>query len=68
MPEKSYRLILIFHDGKMDTGAEYNDLPTALSAFRCLVDPNTASIYSGVTLMEYDWGNRTERIVAALAL
>ena len=68
MPEKSYRLNFVFRDGKLDTGEEYNDLPTALSAFRCLVDPNTAAIYSGVTLMEYDWANRTERIVAALAL
>ena len=68
MPEKTYELTFLYRDGGMDKGQEFNSLPTALEAFRCFVEPDSADIYSGVTLTEYDWKTRQERIVAALVL
>ena len=34
----------------------------------CFVEPQSADIYSGITLTEYDWTTKRERIVAAVAL
>ena len=68
MAEKTYELTFLYKDGSMDKGQVFTDLPTALEAFRCFVEPASADIYSGVTLTEYDWKTRHERIVAALAL
>ena len=33
-----------------------------------ILGPANADIYSGITLTEYDWTRKQERIVAALAL
>lgn len=68
MPEKTYELTFLYKDGGMDKGQVFSDLPTALEAFRCFVEPQSADIYSGITLTEYDWQTKRERIVAALAL
>lgn len=68
MPEKTYELTFLYKEGGMDKGQEFSDLPTALSSFRAFVDPASADIYSGITLTEYDWKTKQERIVAALAL
>ena len=68
MPEKTYELTFIYKDGGMDNGQCFSDLPTALEAFRCFVEPQSADIYSGITLTEYNWMTKHERIVAALAL
>ena len=68
MPEKTYELTFLYKEGGMDKGQVFSDLPTALEAFRCFVEPTSAEIYSGITLTEYDWKTKKERIVAALAL
>lgn len=68
MPEKTYELSFLYKDGGMNKGQVFSDLPTALSAFRDFVEPQSADIYSGITLTEYDWKTKRERIVAALAL
>ena len=68
MPEKTYELTFLYKDGGMDKGQVFSDLPTALEAFRCFVEPQSADIYSGITLTEYDRKTKQERIVAALAL
>ena len=68
MPEKTYELTFLYREGGMDKGQEFSDLPTALSSFRAFVDLASADIYSGITLTEYDWKTKQERIVAALAL
>jgi len=68
MLEKTYELTFLYKDGGMDKGQEFSVLPTALEAFRCFVEPDSADIYSGVTLTEYDWTSRQDRIIAALAL
>lgn len=68
MPEKTYELTFLYKDGGMDKGQVFNDLPTALSAFRCFVEPESADIYSGITLTEDCWQTKQERIVATLAL
>ena len=68
VPNKTYELTFLYKEGGMDKGQLFSDLPTALEAFRCFVEPASAEIYSGITLMEYDWKTKKERIVAALAL
>lgn len=67
MPEKTYQLTFLNQEGGLDSGQEYNDLPTALEAFKCFVEPKSAEVYNGITLTEYDWTMKRERIVAALA-
>jgi hypothetical protein len=66
--DKTYELTFLYKEGGMDKGQLFSDLPTALEAFRCFVEPASADIYSGITLTEYDWKTKKERIVAALAL
>ena len=68
VPDKTYELTFLYKEGGMDKGQAFSDLPTALEAFRCFVEPASAEIYSGITLTEYDWTSKQERIVAALAL
>ena len=68
MPEKTYEMTFLYKDGGMDSGQCFSDLPTALSAFKQFLDPGSADIYSGISLTEYDWQTKQERIVAALAL
>ena len=68
VPEKTYELTFLYKEGGMDKGQEFSDLPTALEAFKKFLEPASADIYSGVTLTEYDWKTKQERIVAALAL
>ena len=68
MPERTYDLTFLYKDGGMDKGQVFNDLPTALSAFKEFLDPASADSYSGITLTEYDRKTKQERIVAALAL
>ena len=68
VPDKTYELTFLYKEGGMDKGQVFSDLPTALKAFRSFVEPASAEIYSGVTLTEYDWTSKQERIVAALAL
>jgi hypothetical protein len=54
VPEKTYELTFLYKEGRMDKGQVFSDLPTALEAFRCFVEPASADIYSGITLTEYD--------------
>ena len=68
VPDKTYELTFLYKEGGMDKGQEFSDLPTAIEAFRSFVEPASAEIYSGITLTEYDWKTKKERIVAALAL
>ena len=68
VPDKTYELTFLYKECGMDKGQVFSDLPTALEAFRCFVEPASAEIYSGITLTEYDWKKKQERIVAALAL
>ena len=68
VPEKTYELTFLYKEGGMDKGQVFSDLPTAIEAFRSFVEPASAEIYSGITLTEYDWKTKKERIVAALAL
>lgn len=67
MPERTYELTFLYKDGNLK-GQVFTDLPTALEAFKEFIDPASADIYSGITLMEYDRKTKQERIVAALAL
>ena len=67
MSEKAYELTFLNREVGMDSQF-YTDLPTALAAFRCFVEPESAELYSGITLTEHDWTTRQDRIVAALAL
>ena len=68
MPDKTYELTFLYKEGGMDKGQEFSDLPTAFEAFKKFIEPTSADIYSGITLTEYDWKMKQERIVAALAL
>ena len=68
MNEKTYELTFLNREGGVDSQQFYTDLPTALAAFRSFVEPESAELYSGITLMEHDWTTRQDRIVAALAL
>ena len=54
VPDKTYELTFLYKEGGMDKGQVFSDLPTALEAFRCFVEPASADIYSGITLTEYD--------------
>ena len=66
MLEKTYTLSFIRQEGGMDSGQTFNDLPSALSAFREYVEPQTVEKFSGITLIEH--GIEDDRIIAALAL
>ena len=68
MPDKTYEMTFLYKEGGMDMGQVFSDLPTALEAFKNFLEPASAEIYSGITLTEYDWTSKQERIVAALAL
>ena len=68
MPEKTYEMLFLNRDGSMNSQQQYTDFAEALAAFRLFVEPQSAELYSGITLMEHDWRSRMERIVAALAL
>lgn len=68
MPEKTYELTFLNREGEMGKGQVFNDLPTALAAFRGFVEPDTADSYAGITLTEHDEVTGLDRIVAALAL
>jgi hypothetical protein len=68
VPDKTYELTFLYKEGGMDKGQVFSDMPTALEAFKKFLEPASADIYSGITLTEYDWKKKQERIVAALAL
>ena len=68
MPDKTYEMLFLNRDGSMNSQQQYTDFADALAAFRLFVEPESAELYSGITLMEHDWRSGRERIVAALSL
>ena len=68
MPDKTYEMLFLNRDGSMNSQQQYTDFAEALAAFRLFVEPQSAELYSGITLLEHDWTSGKNRIVAALAL
>ena len=67
MADRTYELVFFGRDGQVDSEQDYNDRETALEAFRLFDEPDSAELYSRITLREYDWQTRTETELEVLA-
>lgn len=60
LPNKTYEITFYGLDGAPDSTQQYTDEATARDAFRTFDEPDSAEIYSRITLSAYDWETNEE--------
>ena len=66
MAEKIYDLVFYDLAGAKDSTQSFNDLATAEDALQLFNEPDSAEMYSRITLVEYNWKTKQETELKAL--
>lgn len=66
MAEKTYDLVFYDLAGAEDSTQSFNDRSTAEEALHLFNEPDSAEMYSRITLVEYNWKTRQETELKAL--
>ena len=67
MRDRTYELVFYDRDGQVDSEQDYTDRETALEAFRFFDEPDSAELYSRITLTAHDWSTGAEAELDALS-
>ena len=66
MPETTYQITYYDRSGAEDSVQQYSAGECAWDAFRAFAEPDSAELYSRITLTAYDWTANTEKALATL--
>ena len=60
LPDKTYEITFYGPDGAPDSTQQYTEEAAAREAFRTFDEPDSAELYSRITLSVYDWETNGE--------
>lgn len=66
IPETTYELIFYDRDGEEDSIQQYTDEKTGREVLNLFDEPDSAELYSRITLTAYDWNTEESRFLAEL--
>ena len=66
MPTTTYQIIFYDRSGARDSAQHCPDGAVAWGAFRLFSEPDSAEVYSRITLTTYDWMTGNETTLATL--
>lgn len=66
MPTTTYEITFYDLRGAEDSRSQHTTAGEAWDAFRLFAEPDSAEIYSRITLTAFDWNTGTEKTLATL--
>ena len=66
MPTTTYEITFFDLNGREDSCCQHTTAEDAWEAFRLFAEPDSAELYSRITLTAYDWATDTETTLATL--
>ena len=67
LPETTYEITFFDLNGGIDSTQQYTDEAIARSVLRLFDEPDSAELYSRITLVSHDWSTGAEAELDALA-
>ena len=66
MPTTTYEMTFYDLSGREDSRAQHTNAKDAWDAFRVFAEPDSAEVYSRITLTAHNWTTGTETALATL--
>ena len=66
LPGTTYELTFYDREGEVDSIQEHTNESDARAALDLFREPDSAELYSRITLTSYDWGSGTEQTLKTL--